>query len=152
MTVPAAPRLAGVESTWASRDMPVLDATVRLLETSYFPSAQDIAAEAGMDAETTARALEALDGTFLDLSRTLGSPENWHVNTVYAEARRAVGQWPTAESLAAQLIEAFSKAADQEPDPEQKSRLRSIAGWLGGAGSQIAINVLSTVVGHKLGG
>jgi hypothetical protein len=141
-----------VESTWASRDLPVLDATVRLLETSYFPKVRDIAAAAGMDTETTARALEALDGTYVDLSMSMGSPENWHVNAVSADARREVGQWPTAESLAAQLIEAFSKAADQEPDPEQKSRLRSIAGWLGGAGSQIFINVLSTVVGHKLGG
>jgi hypothetical protein len=140
-----------VEDTWASRDLPVLDATVRLLETMDFPSARDIAAEAGMDAETTARALEALDGTFLDLSRTLGSPENWHVNTVYAEARRAVGQWPTAESLITQLAGAFSTAAEREPDPEKKSRLRSIAGVLGGAGRDIAVEVAARVVEHQMG-
>jgi len=141
-----------VESTWVPRDLPVLDATVRLMETNNFPSVRDIAAAAGMDIETTGRALQDLNGTFLELSEGYGGPEACNVIAVNADARREVGQWPTAESLAAQLIEAFRAAAEQETDPEAKSRLRSIAGWLGGAGSQIAINVLSTVVGHKLGG
>jgi hypothetical protein len=140
-----------VESTWASRDLPVLDATVRLLEPGSMPEVRDIAAETGMTAETVMAALHTLNGTFVDLQVGL-SLEGSYVRAVSADARREVGQWPTAESLAAQLIEAFSKAAEREPDPEAKSRLRSIAGWLGGAGSQIAINVLSSVVGHKLGG
>jgi hypothetical protein len=140
-----------VEDTWASRDLPVLDATVRLLETNYFPSVRDIAAAAGMDIEATARALEALNGTYVDLSRTLGSPENWHVNTVSADARREVGQWPTAESLIDRLAGAFGTAADQEPDPEKQSRLRSVAGMLGGAGRDIAVEVAARVVEHQIG-
>jgi hypothetical protein len=140
-----------VEDTWTHRDLPVLDATVRLLEMSYFPNVRDIAAAAGMDTETTARALEALDGTFLDLSRTLGSPENWHVNTVYAEARRAVGQWPTAESLIVRLADGFSAAAEREPDPEKKGRLRSFAGWLVGGGRDVAVEVAAKVVEHQIG-
>lgn len=140
-----------MESTWAPRDLPVLDATVRLMETNPFPSVRDIAAVAGMNIETTGRAIQDLDGTFLELSKSYGGPESWNVSAVTERARREVGQWPTAESLITQLAEAFSTAAEQEPDPDKKSRLHSIASMLGGAGRQIAINVLSSVLGHKLG-
>lgn len=140
-----------MEDTWASRDLPVLDATVRLMETNNLPAVRDIAAAAGMDIEATGRALEALEGTYVDLSKSAGGPESWNVRAVSADARRAVGQWPTAESLITRLVEAFSTAADQEPDPEKKSRLRSIAGMLGGTGRQIAIDVAARVVEHTMG-
>src|SRR5215470_19212357 len=109
------------------------------MEANPLPAVRDIAAAAGMDIETTGRALQDLRGTYVELSKSYGGPESWNVSGVTERARREVGQWPTAESLVSQLIEAFSTAAEQEPDPEKKSWLRSIAGWLGGAGSQIAI-------------
>jgi hypothetical protein len=140
-----------VEDTWASRELPVLDATVQLMETNPLPAVRDIAAAAGMDIETTGRALQALDGTYVDLSISMGGPESWNVQAVSADARREVGQWPTAESLITRLAEAFSTAAEQEPDPEKKSRLRSIAGMLGGAGYQIAVDVAARVVEHQMG-
>jgi hypothetical protein len=140
-----------VEDTWTNRDLPVLDATVRLLDTTYFPSLRAIADAAGLDIEATTRALEALNGPYVDLSMTIGSSESWHVNGVTAEARREVGQWPTAESLIARLAEGFSTAADGEPDPEKKSRLRTVAGMLGGAGRDIAVDVAAKVVEHQIG-
>ncbi len=140
-----------MEDTWTNRDLPVLDATVRLLDTSFFPRARDIAAAAGMDIETTGRALETLAGTYVDLSLSMGGPESWNVSAVSAEARRAVGQWPTAESLITRLAEAFSAAAEREPDQKKKNRLRSIAGMLGGAGRDIAVEVAAKVVEHQMG-
>ncbi len=122
------------------------------LETAYYPKVSDIAAAAGLDIETTARSLEALDGTYVDLSISMGSPESWRVKAVSADARRAVGQWPTAETLITRLADAFSTAADREPDPGKKSRLRSIAGMLGGAGYQIAVDVAARVVEHQIPG
>jgi hypothetical protein len=62
-----------------------------------------------------------------------------------------VGQWPPAESLAAQLIEAFGAAAEQELDPEKKSRLRSIASMLGGAGRDIAVEVAAKLLSTRWG-
>ena len=139
-----------MESTWASRDLPVLDATVRLLTHDTMPEFGDIATETGMTLETVAAALHALDGTFVDLQQGF-SLETSYVSSVSADARRVVGQWPTAESLVTQLAEAFTTAADQEPDPEKKGRLRSIASGLGGAGRQIAIDVTARVVEHQIG-
>jgi hypothetical protein len=74
-------------------DLPVLDVTVRLMETNPFPSVRDIAAAAGMDIETTGRALQDLGGTFLELSKSYGGPESWNVSGVTKRARREVGQW-----------------------------------------------------------
>jgi hypothetical protein len=144
-----------VEDTWASRDLPVLDATVRLLENNFVVYVRDIAAETGIDPRDVDRALTALDGEYIgdyEQFATAGDPNPWHVGRVTAAARRVVGQWPTAESLIDRLAEAFSTAADREADPEKKSRLRSIAGMLGGAGYQIAVDVAARVVEHQLPG
>jgi hypothetical protein len=87
-----------VQDTWAARDLPVLDATVRLLEHSYMVTVTDIAASTGLDAGEVAKALESLDPVYVDFRKTTtgGDPRFWYVFKVTAEARRAVGQWPTA--------------------------------------------------------
>src|SRR5258706_15444355 len=77
-------------------------------------------------------------------------PDDHYVNEVSGEARRAVGQWPTADSLVTQLTEAFRAAADQAGDPDEKGRLRKLAELLGGAGRDIAVSVTSQGLGVKL--
>ena len=61
-------------------------------------------------------------------------------------ARRAVGHWPTAESVSDQLIAALLQATDREADRERKSKLRSAAETLGGVGREILVAVVSTVI------
>jgi hypothetical protein len=139
-----------VEDTWTNRDLPVLDAVVRLLRHDSVPEVGDIATETGMTVETVAAALHALDGTFVDLQLGL-SLESSYVRSVSADARRAVGQWPTAESLITRLAEGFSTAADREPDPDKKGRLRTVASMLGGASRDIAVEVAAKVVEHQMG-
>ena len=65
---------------------------------------------------------------------------------VTAAARRAVGQWPTAENLANELAVAFGEAADDEQDPERKNRLRQLASFLGETGKDIAAEVIAKVI------
>jgi hypothetical protein len=128
-----------MEDTWASRDLPVLDAAVRLLEEEATVRASQITAETGFDLETVARALDALAGPFIaDLVKPMGAADGWRFTKVTAGARRAVGQWPTAESLASQLAAAFGQAADEEQDPDRKSRLRQIASFLAETGKDVA--------------
>jgi site-specific recombinase XerD len=69
---------------------------------------------------------------------------------VTSTARRAVVQAPTAEGLIEQLAAAMTEAADHESDPEQKSRLMTVARELGGAGKAIAVNVASVFLEHRL--
>ena len=82
---------------------------------------------------------------------TGGIPDSWYVTDVTAAARRVVGQWPTAESLAVRLAAAFSEAADEERDPERKNRLRQIANFLGETGKDIAAEVMAKVILRSTG-
>jgi hypothetical protein len=143
-----------MKATWASRDLPVLEAAVRLFEEMYtaglMPDAADIASATGLDALDVAKALDALDGEYLDLQRTGGDLSSWFVGSITPDARRAVGQWPTGESLIDQLAAGISQAAEREPDPEQKTRLRAVARELAGAAKTIAVNVASEMLEHRL--
>ena len=109
-----------MEDTWVSRDLPVLEAAVRLLDGGAWEvTVAEIADETGLDLKTVDRALEALTGPYVAEYQRLatgGVPDTWSVTKVTAAARRVVGQWPTAESLAERLAAAFSEAADVEQD------------------------------------
>ena len=113
-----------MEDTWVSRDLPVLEAVVSQIDelprTNSYPEAVDIADCTGM---------QILD--------------------VAPEARRAVGQWPTGQSLIERLAAGISQAAEHEKNPERKRRLLSVARELGGAVKAIAINVASEILEHR---
>jgi hypothetical protein len=142
-----------MDDTWASRDLPVLEAAVsqidELFKTHTYADATDIAAITGMDILDVITALNALDGTYIKLGKGM-EPSRWHITDVTPAARRAVGQWPTGENLVERLAAGISQAAEREQDPEQKRRLHSVARELGGAAKAIAINVASEILEHRL--
>ena len=129
-----------MQQTWMERDLPVLDAVVAMLEDNPMVTDAAIAQYIGFELPDIRRSLEALDGQYLRVGRDLSG---FFVDSVTADARRAVGQWPTGESLVSQLVEGLAAAAEQEPDPERKSRLRQTAGLLGGAVRDIAVDIAS---------
>jgi len=143
-----------MEDTWASRELPVLIAAVELVDEMYpdgrYPDAGDIARRTQLDVRLIATALNALDGEFLDLQRTLGDLEAWGIQSVTPAARRAVGQWPTAESIIDRLAAGMSRAAEHESDPEEKRRLMAVARELGGAAKSVAVNVATQILEHHL--
>jgi hypothetical protein len=68
----------------------------------YFVAVHEIAERTALDKMEAARALDALEGPYIaDYQRLIsgGDPTNWHVGRVTEAVRRAVGQWPTPESL-----------------------------------------------------
>jgi hypothetical protein len=127
----------------------VLSAVVELLGQSYMVTVSDIAERTGLDLPEVTRSLDAMDPTFVDFRKTEtgGDPTFWYVNRVTPEARQAVGQWPTAESLVDQLAKAFSDAADREEDAERHYQLRQAAGLLGETVRDVAIGVAATITG-----
>jgi hypothetical protein len=142
-----------VEDTWVSRELPVLDATVALLEEGMdLPEVVDIAERSGLAAEDVGRALRAMDGLYIDLEMTMGEVGRWFVRGVTPEARRGVGQWPSGESLVSQLVEGLNAAAEREADPERKGRLRQAAGLLGGMARDVVVAVASSVVDRYIPG
>jgi hypothetical protein len=137
-----------MQQTWMERDLPVLDATVAMLEDDPMVTDAGIAERTGFDLTAVRRALEALDGTYVHLGRDMSG---FFVDAVTADARRAVGQWPTGESLVSQLAEGLAAAAEKEADPERKTRLRQTAGLLGGAVRDIAVEIAGRFVERAAG-
>jgi hypothetical protein len=127
---------------------------VTLLEQSYMVTVSDIADRTGLELAEVARSLDALDPTYVDFRKTEtgGDPRFWYVLKVTPEARQAVGQWPTAESLIDQLAKAFRDAADTEDDPERHYQLRQAASLLESGIRDIAIQLATTITGPPAAG
>jgi hypothetical protein len=138
-----------VEDTWAGRDLPVLDATVSLLEYSYMVTVSDIADRTGLEQAEVARALDALGPDYVDFRKTEtgGDPRFWYVLKATPQARRAVGQWPTPEGMIARLADGLSLAADAETDPDRQSLLTHTAGLLAGPLHQVSVEVAARIMG-----
>ena len=143
-----------VHDTWAARDLPVLDATVSLLEQSYMVTVTDIAASTGLDAGAVTKALECLDPVYVDFRKTTtgGDPRFWYVFKVTPEARRVVGQWPTAEALAGRLAEELAAAARQETDAERQGLLAYAARLVGDTLRDATVRAAGQVLSPAFGG
>jgi predicted transcriptional regulator len=143
-----------VHDTWAARDLPVLDATVGLLEQSYMVTVTDIAARTKLDPSVVAKALEALDPVYVDFRKTTtgGDPRFWYVFKVTPEARRAVGQWPTAEALASRLAAELTAAAQQETDGERQGLLAYAARLVGDTLRAATVRAAGEVLAPAFGG
>jgi hypothetical protein len=143
-----------VHDTWAARDLPVLDATISLLEHSYMVTVTDIADKAALDPSVVAQALEALDPIYVDFRKTTtgGDPRFWYVFKVTPEARRAVGQWPTAEALVSRLAQELSAAARREGDAEHQGLLMYAARLVGDTLRDAAVRAAGAVLAPAFGG
>jgi hypothetical protein len=141
-----------VDDTWAARELPVLAATVALLEESYMVTVSDIAGRTGLEESAVARALEALDPVFLDFRKTTtgGDPTFWYVLKVTPAARQAVGQWPTPEALVSALASELSVAAGQELDAERKGLLTYAARLIGDTLREVSVRAAETVLSPAL--
>jgi predicted transcriptional regulator len=143
-----------VHDTWTDRDLPVLEATVALLEQSFMVTVTDIAARTGFEPSVVATALETLDPIYVDFRKTVtgGDPRFWYVYKATPEARRAVGQWPTAEALASRLAEELTAAARQEPDADQRSLLVYAARLIGDTLREATVRAAGHVLAPAFGG
>jgi hypothetical protein len=147
-----------MEQTWNSRDLPVLDAVVSLFDESPgdLLLGEAVVERTGMDRGAVGSALYALSPDYVRLGRKLAEEDSsidlQVIDGVTAEARRSVGQWPTGESLIKQLIAGLDEAAEQEMDPERRSRLRDVARGLGGAAKSIAIDIARQVLERQIPG
>ena len=146
-----------MEDTWTTRELPVLQAIVAAFEDPDQLGLRiwDVIKLCGLperDVQLALRALWEASPPFIEAARP---PEEMtypiHIFGVTERARRAVGQWPTPENLVARLVEGFNAAADQEPDPVRKKRLREAAGVLGETARGVATEVIAKVIVHAGG-
>jgi hypothetical protein len=149
--------VANVEDTWARRELPILLAAYRRIESGERPSAgqaEQMRQELGMPVRDFQRGLEALvnaDPPYLEVRFAGGWSDEkaggGFVDDVTERARRELGAWPTADMFVDQLAEALRRAADDEPEPERQGRLRQAADVLGGMARDVAVAFVSAKIG-----
>ncbi|GAA1602504.1 hypothetical protein GCM10009789_65750 [Kribbella sancticallisti] len=142
-----------VHETWATRELPVLEAVIRAREARWdqFPDGADIASATGLGLDDVGRAFLALKNEYIDLRMTGGGPGHWFVQDVTPEARRIVGQWPSPDGLVDRLITALNVAADKEADSERRSKLRTVAGLIAGTAREIFVDVAAATITGRTG-
>jgi hypothetical protein len=146
-----------MESTWEPRDLPILDAIVRYFDEHddpHIPNERTFAEITGRDVQEVHQAVRALAPSYLVIQRggMSGDPGDASmIMGVTDAAREKVGQWPTPEGIVDRLVQGLLDAADQEPDEQKKSRLRSVAEGLGGFARDVAVGVISSVATKPLG-
>jgi hypothetical protein len=101
-----------------------------------------------------ARALEALDPIYVDFRKTTtgGDARFWYVFKVTPEARRAVGQWPTAQALAGRLADELAAAAQDESDPQRQGLLTYAARLVGDTLRDATVRAAAQVLSPAFGG
>jgi hypothetical protein len=140
-----------VSETWSWRELPLLRIAVAAADRNRTAELDDIAAELTLEYMQVRIAAQALqDEGYLRLYLP-GGMVRGHVAAVSGKARRAVGSWPSAEIVVDELATALEKAAENEVDPERKSKLRSVADALGGVARAAAAGELQAIL-HRYGG
>ena len=141
------------DETWSWRELPVLAAIVRALDSGDYeppgPGIAAIAALAGLDVDVTTRSLRALEEARL-VEVTWANParrEGGFVRRASAQARQEVGAWPTPERLLDQLIELLRDAAENEADNERKTMYRRLADELSGGLRTVMLGLFTRFLG-----
>lgn len=68
-----------------------------------------------------------------------------------AAGRRATEQWPSDESALRLLVETLTELAEQESDPNKKSKLRKAAEGLAGITGDLATNIAAAYLARVSG-
>ena len=143
--------------TWESRDLPVLRAVVDATdEGGWIIEATEIAERTGLSDQDVQNALWALGSNqppYFEIMDASTMSER-HIHAAHqptGHARRTVGTWPTPDLWADRLIAALTEAAENETDPDKKSKLRKAADALGSMGGQVLGGVITSYVTHAAG-
>lgn len=140
-------------STWQERELPFLAEALRQLEAGEVdePGITAIAESAGLTEREALLAARALDGAYIAMRWMPGrggrAPEHGMVRAVSPEGRRAVGTWPSAEAVLADLVAALREEADREADPKRRGALQRLADEIAGVAHDVAVNVLTKWLG-----
>ncbi|MBC3189492.1 hypothetical protein H7X46_00210 [Pseudonocardia sp. C8] len=137
-------------------DSRVLTAIVRATEVDGedFLNAQAIFTQLGVTAADGARSVRRLvDNGYV---KTAGdAPGRNAVGLISGVTERGLvrsGAWPSdADRLADQIIAALAEAAENEPEPERRSRLQRAASGVAGVGRDVLAETLAAIATRSMG-
>lgn len=143
-----------IESTWATRELPILRATLRRFDAGRaFPEVEEIRQEVGLSSDQMYVALRALhDAGYVDVVFAGGwtdTQASGNIERVHERTRRELGSWPSAPDVVDRLVAALLAAAEQATEPEQKSKLRATADVIAGMARDVAVGVIAAQIGAE---
>lgn len=104
-----------------------------------------------VDPAQVATRIKALDaGGYVKVDSYQGNGAALDI-TLLRDAREAIGQWPARDQVFQKFLSAIDAVAAAEPDEEKRSKLRTAAGVIGGAGRDFAVQVTATMLSNQLG-
>jgi hypothetical protein len=138
---------------WASRDFPVLvEVTRRIDAGEHTIEVVTVADALGMDSREVALAGAALQRR--NLVKAFGA-DQFSVLAFYevtADAYFLTCLHPSGDDAVSNLVEAIRQAADQVEDPDEKSRLRSLADQALNVSREVLSGVMVAVMTRGIGG
>jgi hypothetical protein len=143
-----------LDDVWACRDFPVLVEAARILDRGDGPVSGGPLIEAThLTQQQVFSAFDALTPSYLtgESYDSLAGRGDVFFNGITERGRRAVGLWPSGESVDA-LVDALRKAEDATDDPEEKSAIRRAAGAVLGVGREVMTDVMAAVITKQING
>jgi hypothetical protein len=145
-----------MDSTWATRELPILASALRQLDTGQqFASLEGIREEVGLSVaqmRAGVKALESASPPYLATHTMHEGPARvgGFVTGVSERARRELGTWPTSTSVFDGLVTALRDAAENEPTPDKKTRLKGTVEVLTGFARDVAVTAIASKVDGKI--
>jgi hypothetical protein len=140
---------------WITRDLPVLRHVAHLVEVDRADEVrpEGVAEQLGIDEDDALHSLIALhDAAYIDGLRSDTFGGKYILATGLTErGRRAVGLWPSGESVDA-LVDALRQAEEATDDPEERGALRKAASAVLGVGRDVMTDVMGAVIAKSITG
>lgn len=136
-----------VESTWLTREVPVLEAVAAAEEEGAEANGEWLSERTGLGGAATSKGVQALLRadppyvTAIDAS-TFGSTYFMDVQLL-ERGRRTVGAWTNEEGGLDAFLDLLAERIDAEPDEAEKSRLTKLREAAQGLGKDVGTSLLT---------
>lgn len=148
---------------WSNYELPVLQAIARRAEQSH--EFLQVTSDNILDEIVTSdmadqrykfeRALVRLTkfGYIDSLSGSWGKPYPMAIHGITERGLRAVGVWPSPDSIVDTLLQQLEKQANDiaVSQPEKSKKLKEVVGFLAGAGREVLVNVITGEIKQMTG-
>ena len=137
-----------MDDTWGPRDLPVLDAAVRLSDAKpgIGGTFEEIAADTGLDLDTVYVSARALRDDGLVNVSYVSRPTHNRIDAVSGRARQLVGAWPSGESGADRLIALLEREIANAPTDVQRTKLQDFRDGAAGVGRDVLVALVAKML------
>ncbi len=150
-TTPRPPSDRPLDDAWFTRDLPVLRAIARLVDSSEHGNSPyllgAVVPASGLPKAEVIAAAQALAAAGYIEPLTNHNGDIVRITAISAEARRLTGLWPTPQGEWDRLLEQLTARADQAPTEVERQRWRAFADAAAAMGPDDGALLMSALIG-----